>query len=645
MGVPTRGRAAYFEAALESALGQTVRDIRVTVTENGPGDPGVADVVRRFAGDARLRHVVHGVDIGQAANFTAAAAGTAPYVALLHDDDTWEPEFLERRLAFLEAHPSCGYVFSGSVIIDGDGKPVDVWEATLDTGVHRSEDFLPVIYAHNVVPVPSVAMRRSAYDAVGGRFANVLFSDHELWLRLAVSFDVGYLQLHDSGYRLHGNQVTFDSWHHLGEHRLEFLDVVDAIVGERLPAEAKRQARAESHLHVATDAFERGERRAALAELGRWARTSPLGGFHRRELRRASLLLAASLSGSAGRAAWRSRRALGQRRADAERARKLARSLVRRGEPEQPPLFTVVIPAWNAADTVAQAIDSVLMQTCQRFEIVVVDDGSTDDTIAVAQAAAGSRARVLREERRGVSAARNTGIEAAAAPWVSFLDADDLWLPGYLAEMAAELEANPALGLAFTDAWILDEPAGRIRRTPMMKPRRPTEQPPADPAAFAELLLQGNFVYTSATVPKRVLEQVGGYNPELTSAEDYDLWLRIVTAGFAAKYIPGPLAVYRVRRGTLSSDPLQMARGELRAISDLAAGSALRGESLRVAHRRREELAAAVWRLERGRRRALPLRVAARLRRFARHGPLFRKPPPEIAGAFPHLVGAAQRTA
>jgi glycosyltransferase involved in cell wall biosynthesis len=644
VGVPTRGRAAYFEAALESVFGQTVHDIRVTVTENGPGDPGVAEVVRRFAGDTRLRHVVHGVDIGQAANFTAAAEGTAPYVALLHDDDTWEPEFLERRLAFLEAQSTCGYVFSGSVIIDGDGTPTDIWEPDLETGVQRSDDFLPVIYAHNVVPVPSVVMRRSAYDAVGGQFANVLFSDHELWLRLAVSFDVGYLRIHDSAYRLHGNQVTFDRWHRLGEHRLEFLDVVDGIVGERVPVELKRQVRAQSHLHVATDAFERGERRAALGELGQWARTSPLRGFHGRELRRASLLLAASLSGNAGRVAWRSRRTIGQRRADAERARKLAASLDRRDEPAQAPLFSVVIPAWNAADTVAQAIDSVLMQTYQSFEIVVVDDGSTDDTVAVAQAAAGSRARVVREERRGVSAARNAGIEAAAAPWVSFLDADDLWLPGYLAEMAAQLEANPELGLVFTDAWILDEAAGRIRRTPMMKPRRPTEHPPPDPAAFAQLLLEGNFVYTSATVPKHVLEQVGAYNPELTSAEDYDLWLRIATAGFAAKYVPGPLAIYRVRRGTLSSDPLQMARGELRAISDLAAGSALRGESLRVAQRRLEELTAAVLRLERGRRDPLPVRVAARLRRFAGYGPLFRPTPPEVAGAFPHLFGVAQRS-
>ena len=179
----------------------------------------------------------------------------------------------------------------------------------------------------------------------------------------------------------------------------------------------------------------------------------------------------------------------------------------------------------------------------------------------------------------------------------------------------------------------------------MMKPRRPTESPPTDPAAFAELLLEGNFVYTSATVPRQVLEQLGGYNQELTSAEDYDLWLRIATAGFPAKYIPGPLAVYRVRRGTLSSDSLQMARGELRAISDLVAASALRAECLLVAERRLAELRHTVARLERGRRVPLPMRVTARVRRFAGHGPLFRAPPPEVAGAFPDLVGAAQRSA
>jgi glycosyltransferase involved in cell wall biosynthesis len=643
VGIPTRGRAAYFEAALASALRQTFRDIRVTVTENGPGDPEVADVIRRFAGDARLRHVVHGVDLGQAANFTAAAGGTAQYLALLHDDDTWEPEFLERRVEFLEAQPTCGFVFSGAVIIDGEGRPVDIWETEIEAGLHPSAEFLPLIYGHNVVPVPSVLIRRSAYRAIGGAFDSLLFSDHELWLRLAVAADVGVLNVFDNAYRLHGNQLTYDRWHRLGEHRLEFLDVADVLVGDRLSDEVKRKARAESHLHAAGDAFERGERRLALAETGRWATSVPRAAIERWEVRRASLLVAASLAGRPGKSLWRSRRNFGDRRADARRARKVAASLGRLREAEQEPLFTVVIPAWNAAATIADAIDSVLIQTCQRFEIVLVDDGSDDETIGVAQAAAGARLRVVRQERRGVAAARNAGIDAARAGWVSFLDADDLWLPDYLEEMRRRLEANPRLGLVFTDAWILDEPAGRIRRTPMMKPRRPTEHPPSDPAAFVELLLRGNFVYTSATVPKPVLERVGGYNAALTSSEDYDLWLRITSAGFAAAYAPGPLAVYRIRRGTLSSDPLEMARGELDAVSGLVASSVLPPAQQAMAERRLEQLRESIERLQAGRRDPLPVRLAVRSRRFLEHGRLFRSPPPEIDGAFPDLLGAGRR--
>jgi glycosyltransferase involved in cell wall biosynthesis len=286
-------------------------------------------------------------------------------------------------------------------------------------------------------------------------------------------------------------------------------------------------------------------------------------------------------------------------------------------------LFSVVVPARNAEDTIGRTLDSVLIQTCRDLEIIVVDDGSTDSTALIAEQA-DSCVRVERQENRGVSSARNAGIRLARGRWVSFLDADDLWLPNYLAEMRTRLERDPEPGLVFTDSWVYDEPAARIRRQPMMARRRPADIPSA-PDAFLKLLLAGNFVFTSATVPLHVLIELGGYDDELTRAEDYDMWLRIAAAGFRAVYVPGPLALYRVRGGSpgsLSSDRLQMTRGELDVLTRLVA-----------------VLAAAVGLLERGGAERLSLlgRTGRRIGRVRRDGPLFRRPPPDVAGAFPDL--------
>src|SRR5262245_54814023 len=129
VGIPTRNRPEYLAAAVSSVLGQTLGALSVTVSENGAGSPAVAAALEPFAGDQRFTHVVQGGDLGPAANYSSLVRrGSAPYVALLHDDDTWEPGFLARRVEFLEAHPTCALVFSGCAVIDGAGAVVDVWE-------------------------------------------------------------------------------------------------------------------------------------------------------------------------------------------------------------------------------------------------------------------------------------------------------------------------------------------------------------------------------------------------------------------------------------------------------------------------------------------------------------------------------------
>jgi hypothetical protein len=589
--------------------------------------------------DERLTHIVHGVDLGPARNFTLVAEGRAPYLALLHDDDLWEPGFLERRVAFLEAHPSCGFVFSGCVIIDGQSVARDVWDVDLGPGIHTPESFLPAIYLHNVVPVPTAVVRRSSYAAAGGKFHDILFNDHELWLRLGSEFDAGVLKGFDASYRVHEAQTTFAHLRRLGEHRIEFQAAIQEMLGERIPRGLRRRAEASAHLHVAADAIEGGRAGTAVKEVGRAAIASPSLLRELPELRRAGLLLAAAALGRPGRALWQQRRDSGRRRASARAALRVVPLRARAGH-DVAPAFSVVVPARDAAGSITRTIESVLMQSEQDFEIVVVDDGSNDETTAVAREAGGDRVRVERTAGIGVSAARNLGVRVSRGRWVSFLDADDLWLPSYLAEMRDALDRSPGPALAFTDAWVLDEAAGAIRRQPMMARRRPTDDLPEDPHALFNLLLHGNFVFTSATVARAILEEVGGYDESLSRAEDYDLWLRILEAGHAAVFRPGPLAVYRLRPHSLSTDRLAMALGECRVLESLLARGGLSTASAPMVAARIDELKDRIRHLESGaqRRSTLPVRALMRVDRLRREGTLFRSAPPEIEGGFPDLV-------
>ena len=147
--------------------------------------------------------------------------------------------------------------------------------------------------------------------------------------------------------------------------------------------------------------------------------------------------------------------------------------------------FTVVIAAFNAARTIGSSIRSVLRQTEQDFEVIVVDDGSTDETAeAVGTFSGDSRIRLIGQPNRGPAAARNTGLKAARSTYVSMLDADDLWLPDYLEVMGGALDEDPRRGFAYTDAWVLEDETRKVRRRSAMSYQRP----PADGAGRENVL-------------------------------------------------------------------------------------------------------------------------------------------------------------
>ena len=222
---------------------------------------------------------------------------------------------------------------------------------------------------------------------------------------------------------------------------------------------------------------------------------------------------------------------------------------------------TVVIPALNAAARLPAAIQSALDQGWADLEIVVVDDGSTDETAAVA-ARFGDRVQLLRQGRRGVSAARNAGLRATRGEFVAFLDADDLWLPGKLAAQLPEF-ADPVVGLVYSDFSLRREDGPDL-------PSYLAERPLAGEGWILEDYLRSQFLFPSTVVARRcALEAAGLFHEGLRGAEDLELFAR-VAARWKVAWRREVLAARVEGRTNLSSDVSLMLAGKIEAFRSIA---------------------------------------------------------------------------
>jgi glycosyltransferase involved in cell wall biosynthesis len=226
--------------------------------------------------------------------------------------------------------------------------------------------------------------------------------------------------------------------------------------------------------------------------------------------------------------------------------------------PTDYPLVSVVIPTYNYGRYVAQAVDSALTQTYPAVEVIVVDDGSTDDT---RQRLAGyeGRIRYIHQQNQGLSAARNTGIRAATGEFVAFLDSDDAFHPRKLEIQMGVLAADPALGLVGT-ASFSDEP--RVWVDSLPEPRF------HHPLTLEEIVFASCFAPSSVLARKECFKRVGLFDTALRSVEDRDMWIRIA-ARFPVALIRLPLTWYRATPGSMSRNPERMERFE-RVVLDSA---------------------------------------------------------------------------
>ncbi len=312
------------------------------------------------------------------------------------------------------------------------------------------------------------------------------------------------------------------------------------------------------------------------------------------------------------------------------------------------PLFSIITPMYNVADVVGSAIRSAQAQTLGDFELIAMDDGLTDGSAdLVRELGHGDpRIRVEAQPNAGANAARNRAMAMARGRYITFLDSDDLKLPTYLETVHAALEANPNAGLAFTDAYVLDDGTRRIYRRTFMEAAGPYDPPPRERVEFMEKLLETCFIPFSATTLRRsVIEEIGGFDPRLAGTDDYELWLRVLARGYGAVRAPGTLAVMRRRAGQISGDLPVMWRN-LRQAYLLVAEEFEIPESVRLrARRRADQLLPAIAEAERRAAESRDMGAGGRALRavwslrmkltWVRHWRV--RPPEEIAAVFPDL--------
>jgi glycosyltransferase involved in cell wall biosynthesis len=235
--------------------------------------------------------------------------------------------------------------------------------------------------------------------------------------------------------------------------------------------------------------------------------------------------------------------------------------------PTAGPTFSIVIAAYQVADVIADALHSALAQTHRAHEVIVCDDGSTDGLDAALSSFGDSITLIKRSVNGGEAAAKNQGVRAATAEFVVILDADDVFMPDRLEALAQLAAARPDLDILTTDAY-LELEGTRIRRCY-------EADWPFETDDQRRGILERNFIFGLAAVRRQRLLDVGGFDESIRWTTDWDCWIRLILHGSRAGAVAEPLALYRVRAGSLSAARRDHVAGRLQTLRKAASTDGL----------------------------------------------------------------------
>lgn len=227
--------------------------------------------------------------------------------------------------------------------------------------------------------------------------------------------------------------------------------------------------------------------------------------------------------------------------------------------------MSVIIPAYNQSHFLSKSIKSVLDQTYREFELIVVDDGSTDDTRQVALSFQHPGIQYLYQENAGLSAARNTGVRHSCGEFLTYLDSDDLFTSKKLELLVEKLKGNPELGFVAGQAILIDEndqPLDNIFDTP----------PPDEPS---DLLYWNPFHVCSTMVRRTWQDRAGPFDESLRAYEDWDMWLRLALIGCKMGWVAEPVSLYRFHTAQMTQDRERMTTATFAVLSKTYANPSL----------------------------------------------------------------------
>lgn len=233
------------------------------------------------------------------------------------------------------------------------------------------------------------------------------------------------------------------------------------------------------------------------------------------------------------------------------------------------PRVSVVIPAYNVAEYIAETLDSVLAQTYKNYEIIVVNDGSPDaEKLEKVLEHYLDKIIYLKQKNKGAAVARNTGIENSRGELIAFLDGDDVWLPEFLKSQTKFLDANN-FGMVYADAYLFGDCAGT--------PKTYMEQSFSDGDVTPETLIDGscNVITSGTLVGKKHLLDAGLFNPTAFRMEDFEMWFTMAKRGVKIAYQKKVLLKYRVRKTGLTGDGISSAERSVLALEKITERNAL----------------------------------------------------------------------